>query len=202
VSIYGLFADPATIQDHLNLLSGVLPGGALEVIGEQVKRITAKGSGTLGFAFFSGLAISLWSANAGVKAVFDALNVYFNAGIDSVLALRPGSSRTVELDLYAAGNGISTYSVTLRFDPAVVHVLGATGTPGYMPDPTVTPGSGQVTIAATGSVPTYFSVIPLANVTFSVDAAATAGVLVQIDVNQMIGYFGGDFLSTTAGKSF
>ena len=25
VSIYGLFADPATIQDHLNLLSGVLP---------------------------------------------------------------------------------------------------------------------------------------------------------------------------------
>ncbi|MFL5530857.1 MAG: YihY/virulence factor BrkB family protein, partial [Gemmatimonadales bacterium] len=77
VSIYGLFADPATIQDHLNLLSGVLPGGALEVISEQVKRITSKGSGTLGFAFFSGLAISLWSANAGVKAVFDALNVAY-----------------------------------------------------------------------------------------------------------------------------
>src|SRR3954465_505373 len=77
VSIYGLFADPATIQDHLNLLSGVLPGGALEVIGEQVKRITSKGSGTLGFAFFSGLAISLWSANAGVKAMFDALNIAY-----------------------------------------------------------------------------------------------------------------------------
>src|SRR5215207_9977242 len=78
VSIYGLFAEPATIQDHLNLLSGVLPGGALEVISEQVKRITSKGSGTLGFAFFSGLAISLWSANAGVKAVFDALNVAYD----------------------------------------------------------------------------------------------------------------------------
>jgi membrane protein len=78
VSIYGLFADPATIQDHLNLLSGVLPGGALEVVSEQVKRITSKGSGTLGFAFFSGLAISLWSANAGVKAVFDALNVAYD----------------------------------------------------------------------------------------------------------------------------
>src|SRR3954453_6873048 len=78
VSIYGLFADPATIQDHLNLLSGVLPGGALDIIGEQVKRITSKGSGTLGFTFFSGLAISLWSANAGVKAVFDALNVAYN----------------------------------------------------------------------------------------------------------------------------
>ena len=27
VSVYGLVADPATIQDHLNALSGVLPGG-------------------------------------------------------------------------------------------------------------------------------------------------------------------------------
>src|SRR5262249_53148989 len=43
VSIYGLFADPATIQEHLNTLSGVLPGGALEVVGEQVKRIASKG---------------------------------------------------------------------------------------------------------------------------------------------------------------
>src|SRR3954466_14815671 len=77
VSIYSLFTDPATIQDHLNLLSGVLPGGALDIIGEQVKRITSKGSGTLGFTFFSGLAISLWSANAGVKAMFDALNVAY-----------------------------------------------------------------------------------------------------------------------------
>jgi membrane protein len=78
VSIYGLFADPATFQEHLNALSGVLPGGALEIIGEQVKRITSKGGGTLGFAFFSGLAISLWSANAGMKAVFDALNVAYD----------------------------------------------------------------------------------------------------------------------------
>ena len=43
-----------------------------------MKRITSKGSGTLGFTFFSGLAISLWSANAGVKAVFDALNVAYD----------------------------------------------------------------------------------------------------------------------------
>jgi len=78
VSIYGLFADAGTIQDHLNTLGSFLPGGALDVVGEQVKRITSKGSGTLGFAFFSGLAISLWSANAGMKAMFDALNVAYD----------------------------------------------------------------------------------------------------------------------------
>jgi len=78
VSIYSLFAEPGTIQDHLNALAGLVPGGALDVIGEQVKRITSKGGGALGFAFFSGLAISLWSANAGMKAMFDALNVAYD----------------------------------------------------------------------------------------------------------------------------
>ena len=48
VSIYGLFADPSTIQDHLNALSGVLPGGALDIIREQVVRIASQGGGTLG----------------------------------------------------------------------------------------------------------------------------------------------------------
>ena len=78
VSIYGLFADAGDHPGPSQLCCRrLLPGGALEVISEQVKRITSKGSGTLGFAFFSGLAISLWSANAGVKAVFDALNVAY-----------------------------------------------------------------------------------------------------------------------------
>jgi membrane protein len=51
VSLYGLFADPSTVNEHLAALSGILLGGAQEVIGEQVKRITSKGGGTLGFAF-------------------------------------------------------------------------------------------------------------------------------------------------------
>src|SRR5690349_12187684 len=77
VSIYGLFADAATINDHLSLLAGFLPGGAIEIVSEQVKRIASKGSGTLGFGFVFGLVISLWSANAGMKAMFDALNVAY-----------------------------------------------------------------------------------------------------------------------------
>ena len=77
VSLYGLVAEPNTINQHLATLSGFLPGGALDIVGEQVKRITSKGGGALGFAFFSGLAISLWSANAGMKAIFDALNIVY-----------------------------------------------------------------------------------------------------------------------------
>jgi membrane protein len=78
VSIYGLFADPATIQEHLNTLSGILPGGATEIIAEQVQRIASQGGGALGVGFIAGLAISLWSANAGMKAVFDALNIVYD----------------------------------------------------------------------------------------------------------------------------
>jgi membrane protein len=40
---------------------------------EQINRITAKGK--LSFAFAASLGLALWSANAGMKAVIDALNV-------------------------------------------------------------------------------------------------------------------------------
>jgi membrane protein len=77
VSLYGLFADALTINDHLKLLSGFLPEGAIQVIGDQVKRIAGQGQGTLGLTFAVTLALSLWGANAGTKAIFDALNIIY-----------------------------------------------------------------------------------------------------------------------------
>ncbi|HEV7439637.1 MAG TPA: YihY/virulence factor BrkB family protein [Methylobacterium sp.] len=77
VSCYGLVADVGTINEHLAGLQGVLPSGALDIVGEQVKRIAAKGDTTLGITFFTGLALSIWSANGGMKAVFDALNIVY-----------------------------------------------------------------------------------------------------------------------------
>lgn len=77
VSVYGLFADPATLQDHLAGLEGILPGGALSIIRDQFEALAANGASSLGFAFALGLATSLWSANAGVKAIFEALNIAY-----------------------------------------------------------------------------------------------------------------------------
>ena len=77
VSLYGLVADPATISDHIGLLSSVLPGGALDVITEQINRLVSQGRSELGLKLAFGLAISLWSANAGMKALFDALNICY-----------------------------------------------------------------------------------------------------------------------------
>ncbi len=78
VSLYGLVADPAEIEGHLTAMSTVLPGGAIQIVGEQVKRIASQGEGSLGFGFVAGLAVALWSSNAGMKAIFDALNVVYD----------------------------------------------------------------------------------------------------------------------------
>ncbi|MBP2506271.1 membrane protein [Methylobacterium radiotolerans] len=78
VSCYGLVADAATINDQLASLQGILPQGALEIIGDQVKRLNENGNTTLGLSLIIGIALSVWSANGGVKHVFDALNLVYN----------------------------------------------------------------------------------------------------------------------------
>lgn len=77
VSLYGLFADTGTINDHMADLASFMPSGAVDIIGEQVKRVNEKGDAALGVATFLGLATAIWSSNAGMKAIFDALNVAY-----------------------------------------------------------------------------------------------------------------------------
>ncbi len=77
ISLYGLFFDAQTVAEHVQSLQGLMPGGAVEIVGDQVQRIAQGNDGSLGFAFAFGLLVSLWSANSGVKAVFDALNVVY-----------------------------------------------------------------------------------------------------------------------------
>ena len=78
VSIYGLFADPASLNGQVDQLSGVLPSGAIDVVGEQMRRVASQGGTALGLTFLISLAVSLWSANSGMKALFDALNIVYD----------------------------------------------------------------------------------------------------------------------------
>jgi membrane protein len=75
VSLYGLFADPQAVERQVEALAGILPGGALEVLRGQMQRVAAGGRTELGLGFAMSLAVSLWSANQGTKALFTALNV-------------------------------------------------------------------------------------------------------------------------------
>jgi len=75
VSLLGLFENLHNVNLELSRLGALLPGGAIEIVGDQIKRTVAKGHPTLGAAAILGFLLSVWSANAGIKAMFDALNV-------------------------------------------------------------------------------------------------------------------------------
>lgn len=78
ISIYGLVLDPTTVESHLDLLRGVLPASALDLLGAEMHRLAVKPGGALGFSFVVSVALALWSANTGMKAMFDALNVAYD----------------------------------------------------------------------------------------------------------------------------
>jgi membrane protein len=77
VSSYGLFADPSTIARNLQGLALMLPEGSFAIVQDQVGRVLAKETATLSTTFILGLLMAIWSANAGMKAIFDALNVVY-----------------------------------------------------------------------------------------------------------------------------
>jgi membrane protein len=78
VSVYGLFAKASSINEHLSLLAGFVPSGAMDIIQEQINRLVSKGDAKLSLGFIFGLAVALWSANAGMKSLIDALNVVYD----------------------------------------------------------------------------------------------------------------------------
>lgn len=78
VSIYGLFADRTTITGHLTLLEEVLPPEALSVVADQVSRLVTADATTMTFASVMSLLIAVWSANGGMKAMIEALNVAYD----------------------------------------------------------------------------------------------------------------------------
>jgi membrane protein len=77
VSLYGIYADVGVAQKHLALLAGVLPADSLTFIGDEMIRIAATKTASLGAAFGVSLILSLWSANTGIKALFEGLNVAY-----------------------------------------------------------------------------------------------------------------------------
>lgn len=77
VALYGFFADPTAIMGHISFLAGVLPPGSFDLILNQLTSLTQQATSTRSLAFFGGLLVAIWSANSGMKALFDAMNVAY-----------------------------------------------------------------------------------------------------------------------------
>src|SRR6478609_4827560 len=71
-------AAPKTVNDHIAFLSEFLPQGTFSIIQDQVGRVLSKGDMKLGGTFLASLLLAIWSANGGMKAIIDALNVVYD----------------------------------------------------------------------------------------------------------------------------
>jgi membrane protein len=125
VSFYGLFADPHTIGDNLQALALMLPDGSFQIVQDQIGRVLAKGNTELGVTFLFGLGLALWSANSGVKAVIDALNVAYEA---------KETRGFIHLNLVSLGFTLSSIAALLLMVSAVVALPLALGHIGLAPD--------------------------------------------------------------------
>ncbi|WP_245294978.1 YihY/virulence factor BrkB family protein [Pararhizobium antarcticum] len=77
VSLYGVVADPVTIAKHITFLSGVFPPGSFDLILDQLDALARQKNSTLSIGVFTGFLIALWSANNGIKALFEAMNIAY-----------------------------------------------------------------------------------------------------------------------------
>jgi membrane protein len=121
VSLYGLVSDVSDAQREIASLHGVMPGGVLSIIGAELTRLTQTSHNALSLAFAVSLAISIWSANAGMKALIDALNVAYEA------AERRGFVALTGLSLAFTGGTIGLAVLVLSVAAAATGEVGDWG---------------------------------------------------------------------------
>lgn len=77
VTLIVQFVGRVELNHTLNLISGFLPDGAVTILRAEFHRLGTQRPGTLNLTFFVSLAVALWSASGGYKALVEGLNVAF-----------------------------------------------------------------------------------------------------------------------------
>ena len=78
VSLYGLISDVDAAREQLTQVAGFFPPQVLTIVGDQMIRLAATADTSLSLAFVVSLLLSVWSANAGMKSLFDGLNIAYD----------------------------------------------------------------------------------------------------------------------------
>ncbi|MBI1171150.1 YihY family inner membrane protein [bacterium] len=74
IALWGTVNDPSVIQTQVDLLNGVLPPEALNLLKAQVQALLEMRGPKLGWATVLSTLFALWSARAGVAALIRGLN--------------------------------------------------------------------------------------------------------------------------------
>lgn len=78
ITLLGFVADPALVEDQMQMLAEFIPADAYEIISTQVQRMVQTNSSTLGWASALGTLAALWSARKGTDALIRGLNAVYD----------------------------------------------------------------------------------------------------------------------------
>lgn len=77
VSLYGIFADRASIIHEIYRASAFLPHGAVITLNAELQRLIAQPTQSASLTFLASTMIALWSASGGLKAIVEGLDVAY-----------------------------------------------------------------------------------------------------------------------------
>ncbi|SFR36112.1 YihY/virulence factor BrkB family protein [Litoreibacter janthinus] len=79
IALWGVFSDPALIDDQVTLLRRFIPADAFSLFETQVHSLINANNSTLGYTTLISLGAALWSTRAGVSALIRGLNAVYSA---------------------------------------------------------------------------------------------------------------------------
>jgi membrane protein len=77
VAVYGLVANPATIQHEISEIHGLIPGEAQKIISTFLTTLIRSGSSRLGLGLVLSILFALWSSRAGTVSLMEGLNIAY-----------------------------------------------------------------------------------------------------------------------------
>jgi membrane protein len=77
ISLYGLVADPADVQRQVDAVAFLMPTEVAQVIKEQLTAVAGAAPSGLSLGVLLSLAITIYSATKGTKAIIQALNIAY-----------------------------------------------------------------------------------------------------------------------------
>lgn len=121
IAIWGLVADPATIESQIASLGQLLPASVQGLLEQQMSRIAAQSSASLGLGAIASILFSLWSANKGMKAVLEAIQIAYDEQDQRGFVKKNAVSLVMTLGAIVAGLVVIGLVLVM---PAVFGVVG------------------------------------------------------------------------------
>jgi membrane protein len=77
ISTYGLFLSPQTAANDIEAISRVLPASVADIISTQINELAQASSSGLTAGAILSIAVALWTASSGVRALMRGINIAY-----------------------------------------------------------------------------------------------------------------------------